>query len=84
MDRISRICLNMAGQACRLIVIEEPLECSTVIEDLPGVDFFWKGRFMVKTFVFEPNAPSMDMVNHDGCDETRLDEFDATVVTDPR
>ena len=68
-ERISRICLKMAGQACRLMVIEEPVVLSMV--SLPGVDFLWKGRFMVKTLVLEPNAPSMDMVSQEGCDETR-------------
>lgn len=64
-DRISRICLKMAGQACRLIVMEEPLECS-MVSVLPGVDFFWKGLLMVNTFVLEPKAPSIDMVSHEG------------------
>lgn len=51
--------------------MDEPLECS-MVSVLPGVDFFWKGRLMVNTLVLEPNAPSIDMVSHEGWDGTRL------------
>ena len=64
-DNNSNICLKIAGQACKLIVINEPLEDSIEILDC-GVDFFWNGLFIVNTLVLEPNAPSIDMVSHDG------------------
>ena len=70
-DNSSNICLKMAGQACKLIEIKEPFEVSIEIFDC-GVDFFWNGLFMVNTLVLEPNAPSIDMVSHDGCVDTKL------------
>ena len=38
------------------------------------IDFLWIGRFIVKTLVLEPNAPSIDIVSHDGWQTTELDE----------
>lgn len=79
-ESISRICLKMAGHACRLMVIDEPHELSMV--SLPGVDFFWNGRLIVNTFVFEPKAPSIDMVSHEGCEVTRDDDVAGNATGD--
>lgn len=77
-ESISRICLKIAGHACRFMVIDEPHELSMV--SLPGVDFFWKGRLIVNTFVLEPKAPSSDMVSHEGCEAIRDDEAGSATV----
>ena len=72
-ERISRICLKMAGHACRLMVMEEALARSVAGPLLGvGADFFWGGRVMVKTLVLEPKAPSMDMVSQEGWQEREV------------
>ena len=54
------------------MVIEDPVELSIVswffVQVVVVFLGFWKGRFIVNTFVFEPNAPSMDIVSHEGWD----------------
>ena len=75
----------MAGHACKLIEIDEPALLDSaftllfeVEEALPNLefemDFLWIGRFIVNTLVLEPNAPSIDIVTHEGWQRTELDE----------
>lgn len=68
----------MAGHAWELIDIDAELICGVAsfgvgVSFDDEVDFcFDAGFMMVNTFVFEPNAPSMDIVSQHGAHETRL------------
>ena len=61
----------MAGQACELMEMEAAeLEASPDTGGVSLEDDFCiplVGLLMVKTLVFEPKAPSIDMVNQEGC-----------------
>ena len=89
MDKISNICFKIAGHACKLIEIDDPLPPEsrftwTLLFNLDcDVDFLCIGRLIVKTFVLEPKAPSIDIVNHEGWQTTVLlfDGWVATVCT---